>query len=168
MDTVAGTGWIDGLMLLLLAGSVALGLWRGLVFELMSLVGWLVAWLAARWLTVPIAPWVPVGATGSPLHVGASFAAAFVLALLAWGLAARLVRLVIRATPLTVLDRAAGAVFGLVRGLLLLLLAAVLVWSTPAARSEAWQQSRGAVWLATVLHGLRPLLPEALMRHLPD
>ena len=42
-------GWVDWTLLAVLALSVAVGLWRGLVFELMSLVGWFAAYLAAQW-----------------------------------------------------------------------------------------------------------------------
>ena len=38
---------MDIAMAVLLALSVVVGLWRGLLFELMSLVGWLVAYVAA-------------------------------------------------------------------------------------------------------------------------
>jgi membrane protein required for colicin V production len=34
---------------------------RGFVFEVMSLVGWLVAWFAAQWLAAEAAPHLPIG-----------------------------------------------------------------------------------------------------------
>jgi membrane protein required for colicin V production len=48
-----------------------------------------------------------------------------------------------------------------------LLAVATVVMLSPAQRSTAWQQSRGAVWLATALQGLKPLLPDAIARQLP-
>jgi membrane protein required for colicin V production len=49
----------------------------------------------------------------------------------------------------------------------LLLAVATVVSLTPAARSPAWQHSQGAAWLVAVLHGLKPVLPESLVQHLP-
>lgn len=84
-----------------------------------------------------------------------------------WALAARLVRLLLHATPLSVPDRLLGAGFGLLRGSVLLLAAATLVALTPAAQSATWKRSEGARWLGIAMLGLKPLLPSELARHLP-
>lgn len=158
--------WVDWAMLAALAASVLTGLARGLVFELMSLVGWVVAYFAGQ----VYSPWVglhlPIGAPGSALHQGAAFAVTFLGVLLAWALLARLLRLLIRATPLTLIDRLLGAIFGGARGVLLLLVVATGVSFTPAQRSPAWQDSTGAGWLAQALVLLKPLLPAEVARHL--
>jgi membrane protein required for colicin V production len=91
----------------------------------------------------------------------------FVVALVAWGLLARLVRLLIKATPLTIPDRLLGALFGFVRGGLLGVVVATVVALTPAAQSPLWQSSLGAQWLGVVVQGLKPLLPQALGKWLP-
>lgn len=162
-----GWTWPDLLIAAIAAGSVLLGLWRGLAFELMSLLGWVVAWLAAQAFGPALAPHVPLGAPGSALNQVSAFIATFVVVLLAWSLLARLVRLVLHATPLTVLDRLLGGTFGALRALVLLLALASVVALTPLARNETWLASRGATAVAVVLQGLRPLLPPALTRHLP-
>lgn len=160
-------GWVDWTLLAVLALSVAVGLWRGLVFELMSLLGWVVAYVLAQAYSPALGAYVPIGSPGGALHQGAAFAATFVLVLLAWVLLARLLRLIIQATPLTAIDRVLGGGFGLLRGLVLLLAVATLVAFTPAARSADWQASHGAAWLGRVLQGLKPVLPDAVARHLP-
>ena len=158
---------MDWLLLAVLGASVLVGLWRGLVFELMSLVGWLVAYGAATLYSAQVAPHLPIGTPGSALQHGAAFAVTFIAVLIAWSILASLLRLLIRATPLTVIDRLLGAGFGLLRGAVLLLVLATLVAFTPAKTSQAWQDSSGAAWLRTVLSGLKPLLPADVVRHLP-
>ena len=165
--SAAGWAWVDLLLLGVLLLSVLVGLWRGLVFELMSLVGWIVAYVAAQVASPLMAAYIPVGAPGSALHQGAAFVATFILALISWALLARLVRLALHATPLTALDRLLGAGFGLLRGGVLLLALATAVAFTPAVRSSAWQASQGAAWLALALQGLKPVLPVDVARHLP-
>ena len=167
MSAVAALGWVDWALLAFLALSVATGLWRGLVFEVMSLLGWVVAYVLAQMFSPQVAAELPFGAPGSALHQGVAFAITFVVVLIAWSLVARLVRLAIHATPLTVIDRLLGAGFGLLRGAVLLLAIATLVAFTPAVRSPPWQNSYGAAWLAVVLHGLKPVLPADVARHLP-
>lgn len=159
--------WIDWALLAVLLLSVLVGVWRGLVFELMSLVGWVVAWVGAQLLGRDLAPWVPVGEAGSTARVLACFVLAFVGLLIVWALLARLLRLLVQASPLSLPDRVLGGGFGLLRGGVLLLALATVLALTPAARWAPWQQSEGARWLGAVLHGLAPLLPSELARHLP-
>lgn len=160
-------GWVDIALLSLLGVSVLLGIVRGLTLELLSLVGWIAAYFAALGLLPWLAPHMPVGTPGSGLRIAAAFAAGFLAALIVWALAARLFSLLVKSTPLVLLDRVLGACFGLVRGLVLLLVLATLVSLTPWARSADWRTSTGAVWLNGALGGLAPLLPAALARHLP-
>ena len=165
---IASLGWVDWVMFAVLLVSVLIGIVRGFLFELLSLLGWVAAWFAAQWLAPQVAHWLPVGTPGSALNLGAAFALTFIAALILWTLAARLLRLVLHATPLSLPDRFLGALFGALRGIVLLLALAIVVGLTPLAKSPAWQQSRGAHWLHAALHGLKPLLPQPLSRHLPS
>ena len=115
-------GWVDIGLLLFMALSIVVGLVRGVVFEILSLAGWVVAYIAAQLLTPLVQPHTSIGQPGSALNHAVAFACVFLVSLVLWGLGARLVRLLIRATPLSSLDRLLGAAFGLVRGLLVLLL----------------------------------------------
>jgi membrane protein required for colicin V production len=168
LDTLARLGWVDWALLAVLLLSIAVGVWRGFVFELMSLAGWVVAWFAAQWLAPEISPHLGfMGESGSlPVHA-AAFALGFVGVLLAWSLLARLLRLLLHATPLSVPDRLLGGGFGVLRGVALLLVVATVVSFTPAAQSQAWRVSHGAHWLGLSLQAVKPLLPQASRQKLP-
>ncbi len=152
-------GWVDlgiaGFLLL----SVLTGLLRGFVFELMSLIGWFVAYLAVVWLSPELLAYVRVGPSGSTVNQVIAVASVFVLTLVAWGLLARLLRSLIRSTPLGGVDRLLGGVFGSVRGVLVLLVVALLVGLTPWSRSESWQRSRAVPWLEAAVRLVEPYLP---------
>ena len=169
MDTLAALplNGLDWLMLAVMGVSLVVGLVRGFVFESLSLAGWVVAWVGAQWAAPLLAPSLPVGEPGTPLNHGAAFALAFVVALIVWALLARLVRMLIHATPLSLIDRLLGAGFGILRGLVILLALASVVALTPAVKSEAWQASQGARILSKTLSALKPLLPESAARLLP-
>lgn len=164
LDTL---GWIDWTLLAVLGLSVIVGLVRGFVFEVMSLLGWVVAWFAAQYIARDVAAYIPIGAAGSALNMAVTFVICFIVVLVLWSLLARLVRMLVQATPLTIPDRLLGAGFGLVRGGVLLLAVAIVVALTPAARSASWQQSHGARWLEITMQGLKPLLPGEVARLLP-
>lgn len=166
MTMLHDIGWVDWALLAVLLASVIVGLVRGLVFEVLSLLGWVAAFVAAQAWSAELARHLPVGAPGSALNHGAAFAIVFLLALVGWMLAAKLIRLIVHATPLTLIDRTLGGVFGFVRALVLLLAVATVVSFTPAVRAAPWQASHGAAWLGVLLSGLKPVLPEAVTRHL--
>jgi membrane protein required for colicin V production len=164
---IAGLSWVDWTLAAVLALSILAGLVRGFVFEVMALVGWVVAWFVAQWFAPEAAPHLPLGTPGGALNLVVAFIACFVAAIVVWSLLARLVRLLLHATPLSIPDRLLGAGFGLLRGGVLLLAVATVVALTPAATSSAWRTSHGALWLNSALLGLKPVLPEAVARRLP-
>ncbi len=168
MDALRAVGWVDATLLGVLVLSIIVGLVRGFVFECLSLAGWLVAWFAAQWAAPSLAPHVPVGSAGSALNMAAAFAVAFLAALVLWSLLARLIRMLIHATPLSVADRLLGGSFGALRALVLLMAVCTVVALTPAAQSTAWGDSMGAQWLSQTLLVLKPLLPDAAARLLPS
>ena len=158
-------GWVDIGLLAFLLLSVVVGLLRGFVFELLSLAGWFAAYFAGRWLTPMFQGYIHIGTPDSRLNYGATFACVFIAVLIVWSLGARLVRVLIRATPLSPVDRLLGAAFGALRGLVVLLVVAVVVSVSPWAKSTAWQRSQGVVWLNALLQELRPALGNEVPQH---
>ena len=164
---LANLGWVDVTFLAVLVLSVLIGLVRGFVFECLSLAGWLVAWFGAAWAAPQLAPHLPLGTAGSTLNLAAALTLCFVSMLVAWSLLARLVRLVVHATPLSLPDRLLGGGFGALRAGVLLLAVAGVVALTPAAQSQGWRGSQGARWLESALQAIKPLLPESALRRVP-
>lgn len=170
----AASGWdwfarhgVDLVLSVVLLGSVALGVLRGLVFEVLSLLGWAVAYGASIAIAPRLAPWIPVGAPGSALNHSAALVLGFIAALLAWALASRIVKWVIAASPLTWPDRVLGAAFGLMRGGVLLLAITTAVQLTPAAQSPAWTSSWAQPWLVAAVAQIRPMMPAEMARWIP-
>ena len=165
---------VDALLLATLGLSILIGAMRGLLFELMSLAGWVVAYAVAYLFSprlLPLLPQDPMAGTafaGSAMGPGMmpllAFVLCFVGVLIGWGLLAQLLRLLIRATPLSGFDRLLGSVFGLLRGGLILMALATLVALTPWSRASAWQESVTVHWLHAGLMAVKPLLPPGVAR----
>ena len=100
------------------------------------------------------------------MRFAAAFVLTFVAAVFAAGVLAALMRKLVSAAGLRPADRALGALFGLVRGVILLLAATVAIDMTPLKASDWWQESRGAPVLSAVLNGLKPILPLQFARYL--
>lgn len=158
-------GWVDLAFLIVLGVSVLVGLWRGLVFELVSLLGWLVAFVLANTFGAMLGDALPVSPSFVALRTWIGWALVFVLVLIACGLLARLLRALIAATPLSFVDRLLGGLFGAVRGVLVLVVVGMLVLLSPFARSPDWEHSQSALWAGQVLRSLKPVLPQSLNVH---
>ena len=154
--------WVDIALLAVLAVSVLVGVWRGFVYEIVSLLGWVVAFVLANTCAPFVSDFLPWQQGGPILRFWVSYLLVFVLVLLACTLLARLMRALISATPLSVVDRLLGAAFGVARGGVVLVAFAMLVTLSPFAHDAWWQQSRGALWLGQALGGLKPVLPQSL------
>lgn len=161
---MAATDWI---LLAVLLASLVLGAWRGLVYELMSVLGWVAAFVLAQWLAPDVAGWLPMSGAAEPVRYAAGFVVVFVAAAFAGGLLAWLTRKLVEAMGLRPVDRTLGAAFGLLRGLVLLLALAVVVGMTPLQASAWWQESQGALVLGAALQGLKPVLPAEFGKYLP-
>jgi membrane protein required for colicin V production len=161
---LSATDWIFTAVLL---ASLAIGAWRGLVYELMSLAGWVAAFFVAQVFAPQAAEWLPMGKAAEPVRYAAGFVVVFVAAAFAAGLLSWLAKKLIDAVGLRPVDRTLGAAFGLVRGIVLLLAAAVVVNMTQLQSSAWWQESKGAPVLTAALKGLKPALPEEFAKYLP-
>lgn len=160
---MTGADWIlIGIVLL----SLLVGLWRGLVFEVLSLVGWVASFFIAQWLAVSVAVHLPLQGLSDPVRYAVGFALTFLACLVAAGLLATLSRKLIAVVGLLPVDRLLGAAFGALRGLVILLALAVVIGLTPLKTSDWWIQSQIAPLLSVVLTGLKPALPGSLSRFL--
>src|SRR5688500_10774065 len=113
--------WLDYVVLAIVSVSIAWGLWHGLVREVISLAGWIIAFLAANLLAGPLGERLPEALGGAEARVLVAFVLVFVLALVSTTLVGVLLSRLLKAAGLGGLDRTLGGVFGLARGALVVL-----------------------------------------------
>lgn len=159
--------WVDWSLLTVLLLSALLGLWRGLVYEVISVAGWVAAFVLAQAYAAEAAAWLPLENFAAPLQLAVGFAVVFMAAAFAGGLVAWVVKKLVDSVGLRPVDRVLGGGFGLARGAVMLLGLAVVVSMTPLQQAADWQASRGAGVLSGTLHEVKPLLPDAVARYLP-
>ena len=158
---------LDWLIAAVLGASVLLGLWRGLVFEVLSVLNWLAAFVLAQWLAPRAAALLPLDGAGEPLRYAAGFVVVFIAALFAGGLLAWLIKKLVEAVGLRPVDRALGGIFGLVRGFVAVLVLAVVVHLTGLKSGQWWTESVTAGVATAALRGLKPVVPERFGTYLP-
>jgi membrane protein required for colicin V production len=152
--------WLDYALFAILVLSIAWGAWRGLVHEMISLGGWIIAFLAANLFAGPASEVITdtIPAEG---RVMLGWLAVFVVVLLAASLAGMLLRRFIKTVGLAASDRTLGALFGLARGLLIWLAFALLAGLTRLPTQPVWKDSFFGLPLANTAIQLKPWLPSA-------
>jgi membrane protein required for colicin V production len=158
---------LDWGMLAVLAASFLLGAWRGLVYEVLSVISWIAAFVLAQWAAPQVAAVLPMGGAAEPMRYASAFALVFLAVVFAGGLLAWLTKKLVQAVGLRPIDRTLGAAFGLLRGAVLLLALAVVIDMTPLKRGDWWTASQGAGIATAALKALKPVLPERFGRYLP-
>ena len=158
---------VDWILLAVLGLSLLLGFWRGIVQELLSLAGWVAAFYVSQMYAPQAAAWLPMAGSSQMLRYAAGFVVVFVAVLVATVLVSFVVKKLVSAVGLGPLDRLLGSFFGLMRGVVILLVITVLVGMTPMRETEAWKQAQGAQWLQQFLHVLKPVLPADFGKYLP-
>ena len=155
---MSSTDWAFLAVVLL---SMLMGVWRGLVREMLSLAGWVAAFFLAQWLAAAVAVHLPLQSAAPSVQYAAGFVIVFVGVIFLSALLAWLLGHLMGAVGLRPADRALGALFGLARAGVLLMALAVLVRLIGMSGEAWWRESIIAPWLQVMLDGLRPVLPAA-------
>ena len=158
---------VDWGLLGILTLSLLIGAWRGLVYEVLSVFVWIAAFVLAQWFAPDVAAKLPMTGSAESLRYLVAFVVVFVATAFVAGLFTQLIKKLIAAIGLRPVDRTLGAVFGLFRGVILLLAVAIVVNMTQLRSHEDWKSSQGAGVLTDVLMRLKPLLPQEFGKYLP-
>ena len=150
---------LDWLWLVILSLAVLQGIWRGLTQELFVFIGWLLVLAFSSLLASWIAHHLPFDQWSGMAKQDLGFVLAVLAILLTARLIGWLLRKVIVLVGLGWLDHLLGAVLGLVRGTLILLLVVWVIQQTPVGRLDFWQDSQGVTMALRGLSWLEMVLP---------
>lgn len=152
----------DYVFLGVLALSAAVGMWRGLVSEVIALVAWVVA-LAAAWLYAGHVAVMLVDVIAEPVwRQVAGFAMIFVGVLLIAAVLRFLLRELLRAAGLRPADRLFGTVFGLARGVAIAMVMVLFGSLIGVAHEPWWRDALFSPPLETAVIAAKPWLPDAV------
>lgn len=154
--------WFDYGVLLVIAVSVALGGWRGFVREAFALAGWVAAAVLGILFAKPLGA-LAFGFVTEPFaRAVLAFLVIFLSVLIGTGLAGLLVAKAVHAAGMGLSDRMLGAVFGVARGFVMVLLVVLAAGLTSVPQEPFWRGSRLAAPLETAALATKPYLPAAL------
>lgn len=148
------------------AASLALGVWRGLVSEVLALAAWVVGFFVAREGARAAGRGLSNVLPDPALQYIAGFALMFVAVLLAIAVVRFVVRRLLSAAGLGFTDRMMGGVFGLGRAMILVLAIVLAGGLTAFPRERWWSEAALAPPLETAVLALKPWMPQPLAQRI--
>ncbi|MFC0252935.1 CvpA family protein [Massilia consociata] len=155
----------DYLVLFVLVSSVIISTLRGLVKEILSLLGWVVAFVVANAYGAQLAPMLPELMPGDTARLIMAFIVLFLGVRILMGLLSLAIGALITASGLSLADRGLGGLFGLARGIVIVLAAVILSGMTSIPQQDFWKNALLSPMAETGARTVKPFLPAALAEH---
>ena len=158
--------WPDYAIIAVIALSIGVGLLRGFIKEVFSLVVWAAAFLVAYHFAGDVADLMADAVTLPSARTAMGFAGLFIAVLLLGGLANYLLGKLVETTGLSGTDRLLGGGFGAVRGLALVVAVLLVSGFTPIPADPWWKESATIQRMMPLVEWSAGLLPESVAEHL--
>jgi membrane protein required for colicin V production len=157
---------VDYAALAIIGLSVVISVWRGAGREVLALAAWFAAFLAAQAYASAAAAFLPTSVESPALRLLTGFAVVFVAVLLLTTLAAATISRLVRSAGLGPLDRTLGAIFGVARGMLVVIILVLLGGLTACPRTPTWRDAMLSPLLEAAAASVKPFLPYELARRI--
>lgn len=157
----------DFVLLAILAISVVLGLLRGLLKEVLSLVAYASAFLAAIWWGPLVSEIFSQWITQPFVSMALAYLGVFIGVLLSIGFINMTLSALLSKTGLTPADHGLGAMFGLLRGVLFVLVLVILAGYTPLPEEPWWKNAMFSKQVVGAVQQIKLRLPPPVNDWLP-
>lgn len=154
----------DLAVLAILLISLLFGVWRGLVYEVLSLLGWPAAFLLSKSYAGSIAFLMP--GSQETMRVMLAYVAMFIVALIVWGVLTWLLSRLVKAIGLGWLDRILGGALGILRGVLVILVMVWLAGLTSIPDQPFWRNAYTSNTAENVALLTKSWLPDRIEKHI--
>ena len=158
--------WFDYAVIAIVGISILLSVMHGLVREIFALASWLVAFVVAQAYATDVAQLLPAAVTNPSVRLLIGFMAVFITTLLGMTLLAVALSKLVKTAGLGFADRALGAVFGLLRGMAIVMIAVLVAGLTSLPRQPEWRHAMLSAHLVAVANTVKVWLPYELEKHI--
>ena len=154
----------DLIAVVVVAISVGFSIWRGFVREVLALLSWILAFWLAKLFAAVVAGWLPSSWSHQGLRIAIGFVAVMLVSVLVLSLISMLIVHLVKVAGLTASDRMLGAVFGLLRGVFIVVILVLLGGMTAEPREPYWRHALLSRPLEKMALWAKPWLPEDIAR----
>lgn len=157
--------WFDYAVIGIVGLSVLLAAFRGVVREITALAGWVAALILSGLFAQELAQWLPASLSQT-LRAVIAYLVIFLSVLLLSGVIGLLLAKLFHAAGLGVTDRAVGALFGFLRGAVIVLVGVMFAGLTSLPKEPFWREAALSGPVETAVLAVRPALPKDLAQRI--
>lgn len=157
--------WPDYTIAAIIVVSGLVGVFRGFIKEAFALAIWVLAFLAAFNLSGAVAIRLESTISLPSARTAAAFIGVFLAVLLVGAVLSYLVGKLVEKTGLSGTDRLMGGLFGLARGLLLVIVVVLAAGLTPLPADPWWKSSPGIQAFVPLAQWASEFLPDSIAEH---
>lgn len=150
---------IDYAIIVLMLISIGVGVVRGAIREVINIIAWVLAFILAHGFAVDIAPFFAEWVGEPAARVVLAWVGIFAVVLIFGSLVASLLSEVVRKLGLSTLDRGVGALIGVARGMLVLLLITLAAGFTRIPQTPLWKNAALTPWMELAALYARGVMP---------
>ncbi len=155
---------LDWAIVIVLGLSTVVGVARGVIREVLSIVGWVVGIVFALKWSPDLAEKIPLDSLGPAVKTILAAIIIAVFCVFAIGLLGTLLRKMLEVANISAEDRILGSVFGLLRGVVFVCAAVFLAGMTSAPTTSMWRHSVCIPLAENGVELMMPLLPESIAK----
>ncbi|MDD3762215.1 MAG: CvpA family protein [Nevskiales bacterium] len=152
--------WVDYSILFLFALSVLVGIWRGFTREILSLLTWVVAFIAAALAGSYAAARLSAYIADAALREAAGCAIVFLGALFVGAVLTHFLVVAVRDSRFSPADRTLGGGLGLIRAVIIVSLFVLVAGQVGAQNDRWWQESVLVPRFAPLANGFENIIPQ--------
>ena len=156
----------DYVVLAIVGLSVIVSVWRGAIREVFALAAWIAAFFTAQAYAGKLAVYLPESIPNASIRLLSAFVVVFLAVLVITAVVALAISKFVRAVGLGPVDRGIGAIFGVLRGILVVLILVLLCGLTNAPQHPVWRDAMLSAPLEAMAVSVRPMLPADLSRRI--
>ena len=156
--------WFDYAVILVFLFSALLGWWRGFVYEVLSLLGWVAAGVVARLFASSAVPYMPTALGAESARMAAAFAILFIVTLIVGSIVAWMLSKLVKWVGLGWLDGMLGMSFGMLRGVLVILVLVILAGMTRLPQEPFWRNAWSSKSLENMAQVIQAWMPDSVAK----
>lgn len=156
----------DYAVLTIIGLSVVLSVMRGLVREMLAIIGWVAAFYVAKTYSNEILPMMPADIPTESLRILAAILVLFIATLLVATLLAIALSAIFNKIGLGWLNRFLGAFFGLARGIVIVSIIVFLAGLTDFPKDTRWRDAMFSAPFEALVISLLPWVPINIAQHI--
>lgn len=165
VDAAQAFTLFDWIVVAVVVLSLVLGLFRGMVKEVLSLANWVLAfWLANRYGAGMAAHMNWAEGLTDPMKALLGCAVTFFAAMVVGTILISLLGKIVAAAGLGFADRGLGAVFGLARGVFIVFVLIIGAGFTALPKQQFWREATLSPFAEDAVRSIKPHLPESVAK----